>query len=661
MMRRVLLLLSILTVMAGPAGAAIRFVAQSARGTGSGADSSNAQSIANFNTGAVAGDVALLLGNFSTAPTPSNSGTRAAPIVYRSLFGRPNDVCFLPAADFNTGAHSWYGDSNVVWRDITVQGGIGLGSPTQSGPWQVRNAIVLAGGVNLTNVRDCHLDSVYCTRNDGGPYMFQAVNYGDSTGACRRDTLRNSSFTLNGISANGGVAINIFSGYDMVYESSRFIVITGTASFAGDRFARVLGTNRGHMSDCYFLGVDNMVDGGTDEPMTFSLKDGVKVFKMYRDTVIIRGNVDAVQGTSPAINLAQNESDGYVQNTGEEIGGNSWRSCYFRNETVSGAPLRWGVGFDGDSLVGNTFVVNAASVQSSYSRGDPVMSTGSVVDHNVFVSFGNSSPAFSMQQGTAQQAVAFTNNVFYNPAMTNSDTTTARAFNLGYATDWATNGVGPVGDNYNLVWTPKVTTRRQVTWYSGAKVYSAFGMSPLLTLRVPASLDTFSRCGPSLIRDSTMASFDAHPLAGSAALFGPDGYVGPFVLAGSGDVIPPGQVTDLAATSPTQQAVVLAWSAPGNDGYVGSAAAYDVRWSTQMITAATFAAASVASGPPTPGVAGTPQSLTVSGLPSGTACYFALKARDAAGNWSSLSSVAMATPVGDTAPPAIVKDLQTNP
>ncbi len=644
----------LILLAAAPAGAATRYVAQTARGTGTGADSSNAQSIANFNSLAVAGDVALLLGNFTTIPNPTNSGTLAAPIVYRSRSGNRNDVCFTGSFAI-TGSRA---DSNVVWRDITIRGGVQLGGSTQTARWQMQNVRVIDGGLAMYFARDCRLDNVNVTQTQpaSGLFAFAPYNPSDSTTACRRDTLRSSSLALLAADGTGNTAINIFSGYDNFYEAVRCSVVTTTNAGTALRFARVNRTNRGVMKDCYFYGVNNQSGGGSDEPMTFSFKDGVKIFKMVRDTIIIRGNAN---GAAPWILFAQNETDGNPALLGEEIGGNSFRSCYFRNETDATWPVSWIYqGFDGDSVVGNTFIGKTSSISSYYNRGDPVMATNTIVDHNLFVTFSHA-PAFQMLNGTANQGVIFTNNIFYSPNLTDADTTGSRAVDYGRASDWVSSSVGPIGNNYNVVWTPRVTTRRGVKWSGGM---SAMGLNPWLSARNPAVLDASSSLRPMLFVDSTLANFDPHPLSGSGALTGPDGYVGPFGLGGSLDVTPPGAITDLKASGATQTSMNLDWTAPGNDGYTGTATAYDVRWSTAPIDAIAFATATSVSNPPVPAPAGTAQGMVVSGLPSGLVCYFAIKARDAAGNWSLLSNVPAAqTLVADTTPPAAVQDLRTNP
>jgi hypothetical protein len=98
--------------------------------------------------------------------------------------------------------------------------------------------------------------------------------------------------------------------------------------------------------------------------------------------------------------------------------------------------------------------------------------------------------------------------------------------------------------------------------------------------------------------------------------------------------------------------VRLAWTAPGDDGTVGTASAYDLRVSDSPIDAGNWALATPVTGLPAPSAAGTRETFTVTGLTSGTVYYFALRTSDDAGNWSGISNVLRWDWVVDTAPPA---------
>ena len=95
----------------------------------------------------------------------------------------------------------------------------------------------------------------------------------------------------------------------------------------------------------------------------------------------------------------------------------------------------------------------------------------------------------------------------------------------------------------------------------------------------------------------------------------------------------------------------LEWTAPGDDGTVGTAASYEVRMSQSPITAGNWGSASVVSGPPNPQSAGTRQGLWVRGLSRGTTYYFAIKTTDDAGNVAPISNVVRWDWILDTAPP----------
>ncbi|MHB9053343.1 MAG: hypothetical protein ACYC5F_05060 [Thermoleophilia bacterium] len=114
-------------------------------------------------------------------------------------------------------------------------------------------------------------------------------------------------------------------------------------------------------------------------------------------------------------------------------------------------------------------------------------------------------------------------------------------------------------------------------------------------------------------------------------------------ITNSVDFTPPAQVSNLAVTSPTSGSANITFTAPGDDGNTGTAAAYDLRYSTSAITDQDWKDAIPAGSLPTPLAAGSTQTITVSGLDPGITYYFALKTMDKAGLFSSLSNVASAT------------------
>lgn len=127
-------------------------------------------------------------------------------------------------------------------------------------------------------------------------------------------------------------------------------------------------------------------------------------------------------------------------------------------------------------------------------------------------------------------------------------------------------------------------------------------------------------------------------------------------------IVPPGAVNDLTGFNATSTAVDLSWSSTGDDGNIGTAAAFNIRYSTSPITAGNFLAATEVALEPAPAVAGTLQLTTVDGLTPSTTYYFAMKAYDETGASSALSNVvSVTTDAPDTTAPSAVTDLRGSP
>jgi hypothetical protein len=105
------------------------------------------------------------------------------------------------------------------------------------------------------------------------------------------------------------------------------------------------------------------------------------------------------------------------------------------------------------------------------------------------------------------------------------------------------------------------------------------------------------------------------------------------------DITPPGSISNFSATALTSKSVKLDWTAVGDDGSTGTAASYDIRYSTAAITAANFSSATQVSGEPAPGASGSAQTMTVTGLTGNTTYYFAIKAVDDTGNAGAISNI----------------------
>ncbi len=135
------------------------------------------------------------------------------------------------------------------------------------------------------------------------------------------------------------------------------------------------------------------------------------------------------------------------------------------------------------------------------------------------------------------------------------------------------------------------------------------------------------------------------------------------VLLNKPDIQAPGAVTNLATGTVTDTSVPLSWTTPGNDGNIGTATVYDIRYALAPITEGTWAAATQVSGEPAPLPAGTLQTFTVNDLSCSTPYYFALKSSDGAHNISPISNSPTATTLAcvfDIAPPNLAITSHTN-
>ena len=114
--------------------------------------------------------------------------------------------------------------------------------------------------------------------------------------------------------------------------------------------------------------------------------------------------------------------------------------------------------------------------------------------------------------------------------------------------------------------------------------------------------------------------------------------------------------------TPTVSSTIV-WTAPGDDGMIGRAARYDLRYSTSAISSADTlswwnAATIFDMTGRIPAVAGAADSVVVGGLAAGTRYFIILRAADEVPNWSGFSNVAVVD-TRDAIPPIRISDLRT--
>ncbi|MEI8082764.1 MAG: hypothetical protein WCI74_13070, partial [Actinomycetes bacterium] len=202
----------------------------------------------------------------------------------------------------------------------------------------------------------------------------------------------------------------------------------------------------------------------------------------------------------------------------------------------------------------------------------------------------------------------------------------------------------PLDSSVKLDWTAATDSGG-----SGLSAYKVFRMvpgtwgdltlqsaSPLLVGTVAAGTTTFT--------DTSLTNGTAYSYYVKAQ--DTDTNVGPrSSLAAATPILPdttaPAAVTDLTVAGTAETTAALTWTAPGDDGSVGTASSYDLRYSEAPIGDDTaFSAATPVSGVPAPQAAGSAEAFTVTGLTNGTHYYFALKTADEVPNWSALSNQA---------------------
>lgn len=108
----------------------------------------------------------------------------------------------------------------------------------------------------------------------------------------------------------------------------------------------------------------------------------------------------------------------------------------------------------------------------------------------------------------------------------------------------------------------------------------------------------------------------------------------------------PFPITNLKAAAINDTDFRLTWTPTGDDGDIGTASQYDIRYATNTINDGNWGLAHQVVGEAAPRTSGEPDTFTVTGLNPNTNYYFAMKIGDEADNWSWLSNVSPAFAYG---------------
>jgi len=129
------------------------------------------------------------------------------------------------------------------------------------------------------------------------------------------------------------------------------------------------------------------------------------------------------------------------------------------------------------------------------------------------------------------------------------------------------------------------------------------------------------------------------------------------------DLTAPGTINDLVVNSISINSLQLKWTAVGDDGNIGSASGYIVKYSYFNINESNWATAVTYQQTIIPQNPGTQETLWIDGLTEGTEYYFAVKAVDNVQNISAISNIATesTSDIQDVIAPSVIDDLSASP
>ncbi|TMQ69443.1 MAG: hypothetical protein E6K80_11695 [Candidatus Eisenbacteria bacterium] len=611
------------------------------------------------------GDViSMSSGTYPTAPIPARSGSSSAPIEYRGNPSNKNLVVVPPI--------SLSGLDYITYRYFRVSGGTGAGLRIDGDAlgWKMAGLTVL-GDWMLANVSGGSFDSVAVYPPVvSGSLAFNYFVFGGA--AC---PLNGGGAMTNTVVHACSLYVRSVGGHQYCFTADPLAKLWGAmktnVSFVDNKFLIVMapGSDAGSKRGLYLGNFQNSTFRGNK----WVLVDSANVCALGTGciTARIRDYFLSNTFTNDSFYVKGSGAPFYLSSQGEPNdrtteGQSKWKNCLFSSTNGGNFDFNWGI--RGDTLQNCVFLSDAY-------RGDPgILRTGSidgaglttVIDHNTFYTTVPPSTnamgglAVDMGNWEANAALQITNNIFYRPTGASSSTSSAAYFTAFAGMPYTFNNnlfayYGGNGKSINYRYNcPSCTPSGgglsapglNGAWYGGT------------------GQDAASRYGSPLFVDSSFTSFNPHLRLGSAAIgMGTSGTdVGALPYAALGpDVTPPAAITSLAISMVSDHNLVLTWTAPGDDGNVGIATAYDLRWSMSPISDANFSSANSISLS-APSVAGSPQATVLTGLVGAATYYYAIKTVDESGNWSALSNllaVRMAT--ADQVSPSAVPDLSGGP
>ncbi len=596
--------LLLLLVVASPAAAATYYVTSTGSSSNPGTQGSP-WSISKALTTAIAGDVILIAdGSYTGDMRPTNSGNSGARISFIGNLATPTNVSF--SGHINLTARSYISVKGIAAVDLTMDATSSTVRPEQDSVLFCR----ATGSLNMSGALRSHVANCTIGAITGQHRWF----LGPSPIRTTLCTFRNNTMYFGGVMAQPH-AVKFDRPVACEFTDNKVLVTMPAGA------VDVHGRIQYGVQHSLFRGNKWMLDNKTGYTnYIFVQRDSCRFNTYERDTVI---------------ELATSNAPAYIRfaTSGSFPGTNGWNkfiNCFFKANTT----LDYQNDVRGDEWYGSTLVSTGRAMDFSplFSFADSV-----TFRHCTFYSSSSSGITMEMMKNTN---LRFVSNVVY----------TRGTFCPG--TFMPTSAIS----DSNLFFQAGGSSGNVIGTSGGACGPVGAGSAWCIN----NSDECRSKWGSPAFLDSSYASFDPSPRANSQALgsFWKAGYVGAHPFAGGAtDVTPPGPVADLGVSQPAAQSLLVSWTAPGDDGSTGTATIYDLRRSTSLITSANFNSAAAVAPQPSPAASGTPQSFVALNLTGGTTYYFAIKARDEAGNWSVMSNVASATTLADTTPPAAIQDL----
>ena len=616
-------------LLAAPAQAVTYYLSPTGSDAATGTSPATAwATLARANSRVVPGDVVVMAaGTYAGYPAPAVSGTAAQRITYVGSLASPASVVV-------TGASTGIARSHLTIKGMYLVNGFVMSGTRDS------LAFCRVGGAmpHLDGGIDCMI--THCAVS-ATSFWFTGPGSMDTATVAMRDTIEDCTFVLN--APSGSVRMMVCSGIDSCVVNRTSFDITVGSGVTGGGILKMYYVRQCKFTDCRWEATNYRTES-CDECGFVYFRDRTNRNTFLRDSLILHG--------PGAVTFLPNCSGSWPGTTFS----NTYDHCLFR--VTAPNPIGATVWMQ-DAVRGDTYrYCTIVGTQRGIANSSGI--TDLTVDHCTVVGFAPTRGAWYTEDGKQVWSGTnrITNNIFASLSpLRRAPGTTGVSYAYPAAFWYAPLMAGHMSGDYNLYFTAMGADSAIM---GGNYVWSRPG--PGSAWNLASGADGHSIFGDPLFAEtSSAASFSPLLRSGSPAIgAAPDGTdLGAVPFGGTGDVTPPGTVSDLSVVTVDTTAVTLAWTSAGDDGSGGTATACDLRWSGAPLTADNFAAATAVAPAPAPAPGGTPVTCTVSPLSPGQTCYFAVRYMDDAGQWSGLSNVVQATlPGQDVTPPARIGDLR---